>query len=177
VRDKFGFTQVTKVQNAVIPLFLSNKDVCVKACTGSGKTLAFVVPLISKLYKICTQPDFEEAQKNQVLGLLMAPSRELAIQIFQVLKEFESIFKQEDGTNLINMCYFIGGDKAEYDLQRIESKGANIIVATPGRIFDLIEKNALNFKRLEIFVMDEADKLLDQGNEIKMNSIMLKLPK
>lgn len=75
------------------------------------------------------------------------------------------------------MCYFIGGDKAEYDLQRIESKGANIIVATPGRIFDLIEKNALNFKRLEIFVMDEADKLLDQGNEIKMNSIMLKLPK
>lgn len=177
VRDKFGFTQVTKVQNAVIPLFLSNKDVCVKACTGSGKTLAFVVPLISKLYKICTQPDFEEAQKNQVLGLLMAPSRELAIQIFQVLKEFESIFKQEDGTNLINMCYFIGGDKAEYDLQRIESKGANIIVATPGRIFDLIEKNALNFKRLEIFVMDEADKLLDQGNEIKMNSIMLTLPK
>ena len=75
------------------------------------------------------------------------------------------------------MCYFIGGDKAEYDLQRIESKGANIIVATPGRIFDLIEKNALNFKRLEIFVMDEADKLLDQGNEIKMISIMLKLPK
>jgi superfamily II DNA/RNA helicase len=52
VEDKFGFTQVTKVQNAVIPLFLSNKDVCVKACTGSGKTIAFVVPLVSKLLKI-----------------------------------------------------------------------------------------------------------------------------
>jgi len=75
------------------------------------------------------------------------------------------------------MCYFIGGDKAEYDIQRIESKGANIIVATPGRTYDLIEKNALNFKRLEIFVMDEADKLLDQGNEIKMNSIMSNLPR
>jgi ATP-dependent RNA helicase DDX55/SPB4 len=60
VKDKFGFTQVTKVQNAVIPLFLSNKDVCVKACTGSGKTLAFVVPLISKLYKMTTEPDFDE---------------------------------------------------------------------------------------------------------------------
>lgn len=126
---------------------------------------------------MATDPDFDEAQKNQVLGLLMAPSRELAVQIFQVLKEFESIFQQENGENLLNMCYFIGGDKAEYDLQRIETKGANIVVATPGRIFDLIEKNALNFKRLEIFVMDEADKLLDSGNEIKMNSIMLSLPK
>jgi len=167
VRDKFGFTQVTKVQNAVIPLFLSNKDVCVKACTGSGKTLAFVVPLISKLYKICTQPDFEEAQKNQVLGLLMAPSRELAIQIFQVLKEFESIFKQEDGTNLINMCYFIGGDKAEYDLQRIESKGANIIVATPGRIFDLIEKNALNFKHLKFSLWTKQISFLTKEMKLK----------
>ena len=79
VKNKFGFTQVTKVQNAVIPLFLSNKDVCVKACTGSGKTLAFVVPLISKLYKLVTDPDFDEVQNNQVFGLLMAPSRELAI--------------------------------------------------------------------------------------------------
>ena len=52
VNSRFGFSEVTKVQNAVIPLFLSNKDVCVKACTGSGKTLAFVVPLISKLLKI-----------------------------------------------------------------------------------------------------------------------------
>jgi ATP-dependent RNA helicase DDX55/SPB4 len=161
VREKFGFTQVTKVQNAVIPLFLSNKDVCVKACTGSGKTLAFVVPLISKLYKLATEPGFDEAQKNQVLGLLMAPSRELAIQIFEVLKEFESVFQQENGESLLKMCYFIGGDKAEYDLQRIESKGANIVVATPGRIFDLMERDALNFRRLEIFVMDEADKLLD----------------
>lgn len=77
----------------------------------------------------------------------------------------------------MNMCYFIGGDKAEYDIQRIETKGANIIVCTPGRCYDLIEKSALNFKRLEIFVMDEADKLLDQGNEVKMTSIMNHLPR
>lgn len=61
----------------------------------------------------------------------------------------------------INCCYFIGGDKAEYDLQRITEKGANIIVSTPGRMFDLIQKNALDFRHMEIFVMDEADKLLD----------------
>ena len=75
------------------------------------------------------------------------------------------------------MCYFIGGDKPEYDVQRIEEKGANIVVTTPGRIFDLIQKNTLNFRKLEILVMDEADKLLDQGNEAKMQTILEQLPK
>jgi ATP-dependent RNA helicase DDX55/SPB4 len=89
-----------------------------------------------------------------------------------VLKEFEELFKKEDGTNSLSMCYFIGGDKAEYDLQRIKEKGANIVVATPGRIYDLIEKSALNFRKLEMFVMDEADKLLDGGNEIKLGTIL-----
>jgi ATP-dependent RNA helicase DDX55/SPB4 len=79
ISDEFGFEKVTKVQSAVIPLFLTNKDVCVKACTGSGKTLAFVVPLIQKLYSMKLSGDFEDLRKEQVLGLLMAPSRELAI--------------------------------------------------------------------------------------------------
>ena len=65
-------------------------------------------------------------------------------------------------------CYFIGGDKLDYDLQRIQTKGANIVVGTPGRIFDLVENGALNFKNLEVLIMDEADKLLDVSNEIKL---------
>jgi ATP-dependent RNA helicase DDX55/SPB4 len=93
----------------------------------------------------------------------MAPSRELAIQIFEVIKIFAPIFGDK-----VNFAYFIGGDKPEYDIQRINEKGANIVVGTPGRIYDLVEKSALNFKKLEMFIMDEADKLLDQGNEIKM---------
>ena len=64
VNEKFGFSRVTKVQNAVIPLFLSNKDVCVKACTGSGKTLAFVVPLVSKLLKI-VEAKLNEARQSR----------------------------------------------------------------------------------------------------------------
>ena len=115
----------------------------------------------------------------------------MAIQTFQVLKEFEQLFQdkievvnrygktveKEGVVNKLNMCYFIGGDKPEYDLQRIREKGANIVVATPGRIFDLIEKSALNFRKLEVFIMDEADKLLDHGNEIKMSTILQQLPK
>ena len=135
IKDEFGFEKVTKVQAAVIPLFLTNKDVCVKACTGSGKTLAFVVPLIQKLYLMKLSGELEDLKKEQVLGLLMAPSRELAIQIFEVLKLFEPLFE-----GILKISYFIGGDKPEYDIQRINEKGANIVVGTPGRIFDLAEK-------------------------------------
>ena len=99
-----NFSKVTKTQAAVVPLFLSNKDVCVKACTGSGKTLAFGVPLVQTLLKFCEQnsvvPDSSDDSsceedgvkkvlqigKDQVIGLLLAPSRELAMQIMTVLK-------------------------------------------------------------------------------------------
>ena len=78
-----------------------------------------------------------------------------------VIKQFEHLLPQ------LNFCYLIGGDKLDYDLQRIREKGANIVVATCGRLFDLaIEKRALSFQKLEVLVLDEADKMLDQGNEI-----------
>lgn len=83
------------------------------------------------------------------------------------MKHFEPLFE-----GALKVSYFIGGDKPEYDIQRINDKGANIVVGTPGRIFDLAEKQALSFKKLEMFIMDEADKLLDQGNEIKMQTIL-----
>ena len=186
LKDKLGFDRVTKTQAAVVPLFLSNKDVCVKACTGSGKTLAFGVPLIQTLLKFCEQnsvipdssDDDEEEDvankessgpkakvlrigKDQVISLLLAPSRELAMQIMAVLKNFEHLLPQ------LNFCYLIGGDKLDYDLQRIREKGANVVVATIGRLYDLaIEKKVLNFSKLEFFVMDEADKMMQSANEI-----------
>ena len=101
--------------------------------------------------------------KNQVIGLLLAPSRELAMQTMTVLRNFEHLLPQ------LNFCYLIGGNKLEYDLHRIEEKGANIVVATIGRLYDLaIDKKALSFNKLEVMVMDEADKMLDQGNEVQL---------
>ena len=86
----------------------------------------------------------------------MAPSRELAMQTMTVLRNFEHLLPQ------LSFCYLIGGNKIEYDLQRIKEKGANVIVATVGRLYDLsIEKKALSFSKLEVMVMDEADKMLD----------------
>ena len=145
---------MTKVQSAVLPLFLSNKDVCVKACTGSGKTLAFIVPIVERLLKIvkifgAEYPEEAHLPMNRVVAIIIAPSRELVIQIYNVLCEFKHLFqgkenggeeaqgeegdKAGDGESksvknptksnqqqqFADFTYFIGGDKLEFDLQRI----------------------------------------------------------
>lgn len=98
----------------------------------------------------------------------MAPSRELAMQTAKVLQEFMEVFKDK-----LHFCYFIGGDKIDYDLERIEEKGANIVVATPGRLFDLvIGKEALSLRKLEVVILDEADKLMEQGHQMHLTHIL-----
>ena len=78
----------------------------------------------------------------------------------------------------LNFCYLIGGNKLDYDLQRIREKGANLVVATIGRLFDLaVEQKALNFSKLEILIMDEADKMMAQANEAQMQSVLQMLPR
>jgi len=141
--------------------------VCVKACTGSGKTLAFVLPLIQQLMGM-SKKTFDN---SDVIGLILAPSRELAVQIFKVLSEFKDLVPD------LGFCYFIGGDKLEYDLQRIREKGCNIVVATIGRAFDLMQKQAFNFRKLEVLIMDEADKLLEDGHNLNLDHILGMLPK
>lgn len=197
----------------MLPLFLSNKDVCVKACTGSGKTLAFIVPIIERLLRIVNEFKSEVGSEedkrlppNKVVSIIIAPSRELVIQIYNVLCEFRELFKvekeqlpeevtdaagdqnpekkeenskeKEQEAFWANFSYFIGGDKLEFDLQRIQKRGANVVVATPGRLFDLIERNTLDLKKMEVMIVDEADKVLAEGsNEIKMQYILDKFPK
>jgi superfamily II DNA/RNA helicase len=101
-----------QVQAAVVPLFLTNKDVCVKACTGSGKTLAFCVPLIQTLLNLVANEN-NSYQKDEVLALVVAPSRELAKQTSEIIQLFAAILPQ------LAFCYLIGGDKIENDLSRI----------------------------------------------------------
>jgi superfamily II DNA/RNA helicase len=89
-----------------------------------------------------------------------------------VLKEFSEVLPQ------LSFCYLIGGDKIDYDLERIREKGANVVVATPGRLFDIsVDRQALSFRKLEVLIMDEADKLLIQGQEVHLSSILSTMPK
>ncbi|CAM9713132.1 unnamed protein product, partial [Chrysoparadoxa australica] len=162
-----GFTSMTPVQAATVPLFLSNKDVCVEAVTGSGKTLAFLIPILEILLR-------REAplRKWQVGAIIVSPTRELASQIFTVLKRFEGYV---DG---ISSLLLVGGTSVAESIQEFKDSGGGVIVATPGRLEDILGNyEVLNVKELEVLVLDEADTLLDMGFQTTLNSILAHLPK
>lgn len=110
--------------------------------------------------------------RDDVVALVVAPSRELAKQTAEIIQKFTEILPS------YSFCYLIGGDKIENDLSRIKERGANVVVATPGRLFDLVsEKQVLSLRKLEYLVLDEADKLLEQGHEIHLNTVLGMMPK
>lgn len=170
--EELKFAQMTPVQATTIPLFLSNKDVAVEAVTGSGKTLAFLVPLLEILLK-----RDEPLTKYAVGAIVISPTRELATQIYHVLEHFLKFVPQFTGQLLT------GGYNPMTDVKAYKEHGANIIVATPGRMVDMLERKDDNFsfaacvKSLEVLVLDEADRLLDMGFEKSINTVLSFLPK
>lgn len=169
---ELGFTHMTPVQSACIPLFMGNKDVAAEAVTGSGKTLSFVIPMIELLLK-----REEKLKKMQVGALIITPTRELALQISEVLEIFLKNFSQ------FRQILLIGGNNPIEDVERFKEHGANIVVATPGRLVDMFRRKgdgldmASYVKSLDVLVLDEADRLLDMGFEASLNTILSYLPK
>ncbi|XP_066507139.1 ATP-dependent RNA helicase DDX55 [Hoplias malabaricus] len=169
---KLGFTYMTPVQSACIPLFMSNKDVAAEAVTGSGKTLAFVIPILEILLK-----REEKLKKMQVGALIITPTRELAMQISEVMGQFLEEFPQ------FRQILLIGGSNPIEDVEKFKTNGANIVIGTPGRLEDMFRRKADGLdlascvKSLDVLVLDEADRLLDMGFEASLNSILGYLPK
>ncbi|XP_029301188.1 ATP-dependent RNA helicase DDX55 [Cottoperca gobio] len=170
--DEVKFTHMTPVQSACIPLFMSNKDVAAEAVTGSGKTLAFVIPIIELLLK-----REEKLKKMQVGALVITPTRELALQISEVIALFLQKFPQ------YTQILLIGGTNPIDDVEKFKEHGANIVIATPGRLEDMFRRKAdgldlaSSVKSLDVLVLDEADRLLDMGFEASLNIILGFLPK
>ncbi|GKA93067.1 DEAD-box ATP-dependent RNA helicase 18 [Tanacetum coccineum] len=161
-----GFQYCTPVQAATIPLLCSYKDVAVDAATGSGKTLAFVVPLVEILRRT------KNAKPHEVLGVIISPTRELSSQIFHVAQPFISSLPD------IKPVLLVGGTEVKSDMQKIEDEGANLLIGTPGRLHDIMDRmDILDFRNLEILILDEADRLLDMGFQKQINSIISRLPK
>lgn len=166
------FTHMTPVQAACIPLFMSNKDVAAEAVTGSGKTLAFVIPVIELLLR-----REEKLKKMQVGALVVTPTRELALQISEVMQQFISRFPQ------FTQILLIGGTNPIDDVEKFKNQGAHIVIATPGRLEDMFRRKsdgldlASSVKSLDVLVLDEADRLLDMGFEASLNTILGHLPK
>lgn len=175
IKNVLQFESMTAVQSATIPLFLSHKDVAVEAVTGSGKTLAFLIPILQILIRKSQE---EKIGKHDVGAVIVCPTHELANQIYQVLCEF--ILNEEYNLNLTGLL-FIGGKSWTFDEEKYIKNGANIIISTPGRLCEMFEKSnqlaSKTRKCLEMFVLDEADLLLDMGFERSLNTILSYLPK
>ncbi|XP_050002533.1 ATP-dependent RNA helicase DDX55 isoform X8 [Alexandromys fortis] len=151
---------------------MKNKDVAAEAVTGSGKTLAFVIPIVEILLR-----REEKLKKSQVGAIIITPTRELAIQIDEVLSHFTKHFPQ------FSQILWIGGRNPGEDVERFKQHGGNIIVATPGRLEDMFRRKAEGLdlascvRSLDVLVLDEADRLLDMGFEASINTILEFLPK
>ncbi|KAM8707875.1 hypothetical protein ACLKA7_014926 [Drosophila subpalustris] len=156
---KQGFTKPTAIQAQGMPIALSGRDLVAVAQTGSGKTLAYVLPAV---VHINNQPRLERG--DGPIALVLAPTRELAQQIQQVAIEFGS------NTQVRNTCIFGGAPKGQQarDLER----GVEIVIATPGRLIDFLERGTTSLKRCTYLVLDEADRMLDMGFEPQIRKIM-----
>jgi ATP-dependent RNA helicase RhlB len=160
--EQVGFTDLTPVQEESIPLALEGKDVAAQAQTGTGKTAAFLISLFTRLLKS------GKATSNNPRALIMAPTRELVVQIV------------EDARGLgahcpIKVQAIFGG--MDYDKQRQALReGVDIIVATPGRLIDYAKQRVFSFDRIEALVIDEADRMFDMGFIKDLRYILRKLP-
>ncbi|KAI3901789.1 hypothetical protein MKW98_013904 [Papaver atlanticum] len=166
-----GFNYCTPVQRATIPLFGNNKDVSVDAATGSGKTLAFVVPLV----EILRRSSSETFKPHQIVGIILSPTRELASQIYHVAKPFIATLPN---VRPVLLHGGLGEVSVRADMKKIEEEGANLMIGTPGRIYDIMERmQILDYRNFEILILDEADQLLGPNFKRQISPIITRLPK
>ena len=159
---ELGYQTPTPIQEKSIPSIIAGKDVLSAARTGTGKTAGFTLPILELLKRGA------KAGPNQARALVLTPTRELAAQVA------ESVEKYGRYTELRSTVVF-GGVKINPQMMRLR-KGADILVATPGRLLDLYNQNAVNFSQLEILVLDEADRMLDMGFINDIRKILRILP-
>ncbi|MFT3991379.1 MAG: DEAD/DEAH box helicase [Luteolibacter sp.] len=162
--EKTGYLRPTPVQSAAIPKVLQGHDLIGIAQTGTGKTAAFVLPL---LHRLSQSP--QEHQKRGTRALILAPTRELAVQIMENIRTYGQYLP-------IRVAAIFGGVDEEAQMKKVH-KGVHIIVATPGRLIDLLERQKLNFSPLEVLVLDEADRMLHMGFLPAIETIVGHLPK
>lgn len=160
-----GYKRPTDIQFKAIPSILKGEDVLAIAQTGTGKTAAFAIPILSKLHEEYAKGKWKEGIKC----LVMVPTRELAIQITDV---FQKIGK---GTGLTTLSLY-GGVEQEKQIATL-LKGVDILVATPGRMFDLIAQRYIDLTNLSTLVLDEADKMLDLGFIKDIRDVKKHLPR
>lgn len=156
ILDKLDFKEPTPIQEKSIPSSIEGKDLVGIAQTGTGKTLAFGIPMI-------------QAALNGKNGLVVLPTRELAMQVYQA-------FNQVGGPLRIRSTVVIGGESIRRQIFSLQ-RNPNIIIGTPGRIIDLLKQKAISLDKVKILVLDEADRMLDMGFAPQLKQILQMVPK
>jgi ATP-dependent RNA helicase DeaD len=145
VLESLGFAQPTEIQSQSIPHLLEGKDILGQAQTGTGKTAAFSLPILEKL----------DTSKNSLQALILTPTRELAIQVSQAIRTFNL----RPGAKILTVY---GGQSIDRQISQLD-RGVHLVVGTPGRVIDLMERGKLKLNNLSWFVLDEADEMLNMG--------------
>jgi ATP-dependent RNA helicase DeaD len=157
-----GYEEMTPVQRETIPLLLSGRDMLAQAATGTGKTAAFALPMLHRLL------GHQKSGRRRIRGLVLVPTRELAMQVA------EAIHKYSRGTGL-SVIPVYGGASLLQQLRALE-RGADIVVATPGRVLDHLRRGSVALGDLEMLVLDEADEMLDMGFAEDIDAILEATP-
>jgi ATP-dependent RNA helicase RhlE len=161
--QSMGYKTLTPIQQLAIPLILGGKDVIACAQTGTGKTAAYLLPIINRIVS---------SSQRHLNTLVIAPTRELAIQIDQQVEALGYF------TDVSSIAVYGGGSGADWDQQRKALRsGADIVIATPGRLIAMLASGEIKFDRLEHLVLDEADRMLDMGFSEDILKIIGQLPK
>ena len=148
-----GYTVPTPIQAQAIPVVLSGKDLMGGAQTGTGKTAAFTLPLLQRILPFASQSP--SPARHPVRVLMLAPTRELAVQVYESVKSYSKHIP------IRSLCAY-GGVDIKPQIAEIQL-GVEVLVATPGRLLDLVEQKCLNFNSVQALVLDEADRMLDMG--------------
>lgn len=160
--EKQGYDTPSPIQEKVIPHILAGKDVLASAQTGTGKTAGFTLPMLEILNKV------HPTGKKPVRALVLTPTRELAAQVHESVESYSEFLD-------MNSTVIFGGVKQMKQVARIK-KGVDILIATPGRLLDLVDQKLLFLDKVEFLVLDEADRMLDMGFARDLNKILALLP-
>lgn len=151
---KAGYTTPTPVQKYSIPIIRKDRDLMACAQTGSGKTAAFIIPIIQNLLN-GELPSASFKQYQEPLAVVLAPTRELASQIYKDARKFSL-------GSIIRCCVVYGGTSVNFQSSQLQS-GCHILIATPGRLSDFVERGKVSFAQMKYLVLDEADRMLNLG--------------
>ncbi len=163
--NKSGYTKPTPVQRYAIPVMMQKRDIMACAQTGSGKTAAYLLPIMTNiLHDGIESSAFSVVQEPQ--ALILSPTRELALQILKEAKKFSY-------GSIIKSGILYGGVDFGHQIRQL-NQGCNILIATPGRLLDALEKQKISLAKVKYFVLDEADRMIDQGFEPVVREILTK---